>query len=135
MTGVMDFGTFCRQQGLPDELLGPLCDELLNRERARLHLEAARAQALANARAREKIPLAADGDEFGEIEARIPINSFMYWGQRPDVGWDCWSDDGFINEYLRDNPQSRVKTVQPNGRIVVGYSGPPRRTVKRYENR
>lgn len=53
----------------------------------------------------------------GELVGRIDSNSFTYWGKR--LGFDCWNDKGFMREYLRDNPQSRVKSA--GTKIQVGH--------------
>ena len=53
----------------------------------------------------------------GEQKARIDATSYPHWGQR--LGYDCWHDRKFMKEYLRDNPESRVKSV--SGKTQVGY--------------
>jgi|TARA_B100000073_G_scaffold219937_1_gene183048 hypothetical protein len=53
----------------------------------------------------------------GSLKARIDPTSYHYWGKR--VGYDCWNDRKFLKEYLRDNPESRVKSV--SGKTQVGY--------------
>lgn len=58
----------------------------------------------------------------------IPPLAFHYWGQR--LGYDCWSDKQFRNEYLRDNPGARV-TTSGGTRVQVGFSG-NKRFVKSY---
>jgi hypothetical protein len=42
---------------------------------------------------------------------------FHYWGQR--LGYDCWDDDQFMREFLRDNEDCRVKSR--SDKIMVGY--------------
>lgn len=44
----------------------------------------------------------------GGLEARIDTAAFHYWGQR--LGYECWTDKQFKKEFLRDNPQSRVRS-------------------------
>lgn len=44
----------------------------------------------------------------GEVKMMIHPMSYHEWGQR--VGYECWQDDGFVREYLRDTPEARVKS-------------------------
>jgi hypothetical protein len=43
----------------------------------------------------------------GQMVARIPPYAFHYWGQR--LGYECWEDDQFMKEFMRDNPEVAVK--------------------------
>ena len=58
-------------------------------------------------------------DGLGEMTASIPEASYHYWGNR--LGYDCWADKQFKKEYLRDNPEARVKTH--SDKTQVGYTG------------
>ena len=58
-------------------------------------------------------------DGMGEMTASIPQAAYHYWGRR--LGYECWADKQFKKEYLRDNPEARVKTH--SDKIQVGYSG------------
>ena len=58
-------------------------------------------------------------DGVGEMTASIDSRSYHYWAHRE--GPDVWSDKQFMKEYLRDNPEARVKSK--SGKIQVGYSG------------
>jgi hypothetical protein len=58
-------------------------------------------------------------DGLGEMTASIPTASYHYWGNR--LGYECWGDPQFKKEYLRDNPEARVKTHGDKTR--VGYVG------------
>jgi len=53
----------------------------------------------------------------GEVKFAIHPQFYHYWGQR--LGYKCWDDRGFVHEFLRDNPECRVKSV--SDRIVVGW--------------
>jgi hypothetical protein len=57
----------------------------------------------------------------GELKARIPLSSVHYWGQR--LGYDCWNDETFVKEFIRDNPEvavnNRVKRTTVNGAIFT----------------
>lgn len=56
-------------------------------------------------------------DGMGEMTASIPQAAYHYWGNR--LGYECWADKQFKKEYLRDNPEARVKTH--SDKIQVGY--------------
>ena len=45
----------------------------------------------------------------GECVARIPMDAYFYWIARKGIG--CWQDKAFIREYIRDNPEVRVKSA------------------------
>lgn len=45
-------------------------------------------------------------DGLGKKVASIDGESYHYWGKR--LGYECWRDNQFLEEYLRDNPQCRV---------------------------
>ena len=55
-------------------------------------------------------------DGFGSPTSEIPLESYIYW-QRAKPG--CWKDKQFVREYLRDNPECRVKAA--GTRLQVGY--------------
>jgi len=57
-------------------------------------------------------------DGVGEMTASIDSRSYHYWAQKEP---GCWSDPKFNKEYLRDNPEARVKSK--SGKIQVGYTG------------
>jgi hypothetical protein len=52
----------------------------------------------------------------GECVARIPMDAYFYWIARK--GFGCWQDKAFIREYIRDNPEVRVKSK--SRKIQVG---------------
>ena len=56
----------------------------------------------------------------GQHRARIEATSYHHWGKR--LGYGCWNDRKFIKEYLRDNPESRVKSAGGK-KVQVGYGG------------
>jgi hypothetical protein len=51
------------------------------------------------------------------MSARIPEESYHYWGMR--MGYACWRDDGFMKEFLRDNPECRVNSKAENTTLLV----------------
>jgi hypothetical protein len=58
----------------------------------------------------------------GQLKARIPLAAWHYWGQR--LGYECWEDKSFLNEFLRDNPETAVRNYAKrtcvNGAIFTG---------------
>lgn len=38
----------------------------------------------------------------------IDAMAYHYWGKR--LGYECWKDPQFRREYMRDNPEVRIKT-------------------------
>lgn len=85
----------------------------------------------ANLMATEMQQMAADGGERmvmrfsdgngGEVKMQIHPFSYHYWGQR--LGYQCWDDAQFKHEYLRDNPEARVKNVSELTTVIVAGSG------------
>jgi hypothetical protein len=56
------------------------------------------------------------GDK-GEVKFQIHPKFYHYWGQR--LGYECWEDDEFVREFLRDNEICRVKSH--SNKIQVGH--------------
>lgn len=52
----------------------------------------------------------------GQLRARIPVSAFHYWGHR--LGYECWEDKQFVNEFCRDNPEVAVRNRMK--RTMVG---------------
>lgn len=57
------------------------------------------------------------GDGGGEVAYMLHPISFHYWGRR--LGYDCWQDEQFVREYLRDNPAARIKSVSDTTTVTV----------------
>lgn len=57
----------------------------------------------------------------GDMPVKFAIRPefYHYWGQR--LGYECWDDEKFVAEFLRDNPECRVENE--TGRIMVGGRG------------
>jgi hypothetical protein len=53
----------------------------------------------------------------GELTARIPGVAYHFWGQK--LGYDCWKDQEFLREFLRDNPECKVNSK--GTKLQVGY--------------
>lgn len=43
----------------------------------------------------------------GQYKGEIPAQAYHYWGQR--LGYQCWKDSKFVNEFFRDNPALAMK--------------------------
>jgi hypothetical protein len=56
-------------------------------------------------------------DGLGRLRLRIDATVFHYWGQR--LGYACWRDKEFVNQFERDNPEARVRSG--GTRLQVGY--------------
>ena len=56
----------------------------------------------------------------GSKIATIPGDSFHFWGKK--LGYDCWNDKGFMDEFLKDNPELRSKSGGTR-EIFVGSTG------------
>lgn len=56
-------------------------------------------------------------DGLGQCVANIDATSYFSWIGKE--GSECWGDKGFMDSYLRDNPQARVKSV--GTKIQVGH--------------
>lgn len=52
-----------------------------------------------------KVLKGADGFELRKLYD-VPDWSYHYWGQR--LGYECWEDKQFVEEFLRDNPECRA---------------------------
>lgn len=74
-----------------------------------------RQQTLAAKRGGERRILRA-GEVGGETRFAVHPIFYHYWGQR--LGYECWDDDQFVREFLRDNPAARVKNVSDRVTIV-----------------
>jgi hypothetical protein len=72
------------------------------------------------ARATDRIE-SAHIDGLGQHVAQIDLTAFIYWHQR--TNGECWKDDGFFREFLRDNPAARAAAV--SRRSTVAITTPP----------
>lgn len=52
----------------------------------------------------------------GRKVCSIPGAAYHYWGQR--LGYECWEDTQFLNEFMRDNPE--VAVTNYTKRTMVG---------------
>lgn len=55
----------------------------------------------------------------GQKLGSIPGDAYHYWGQR--LGYECWDDKQFVEEFFKHNPETavrnRVKRTVVNGAI------------------
>ena len=51
----------------------------------------------------------------GRKVASIPGAAYHYWGQR--LGYECWEDDQFVKEFLRDNPEVAVTNYAKKSKV------------------
>lgn len=67
----------------------------------------------------------------GEVGVMIHPEVFHHWGQK--LGYQCWNDKQFINEFLRDNPEARVKSRSATPTVAVqGLATGSKRFTKTY---
>lgn len=59
-------------------------------------------------------------DGMGRLRMVVAPDAFHYWGRR--LGYECWRDKAFLNEFERDNPAVRVKCG--GTKIQVGWQAP-----------
>lgn len=69
----------------------------------------------------ERLPLREDGDDIGRIEARIPKNLAFSLMKQKNFGFDGFTSDEGMRDFLKVYPQYGVKTV--SGKTSVGYRG------------
>jgi len=55
----------------------------------------------------------------GQLKGRIPLDAVHFWGQK--LGYGCWNDQEFVDEFLRDNPELRVNSGGTK-EISVGWT-------------
>lgn len=100
-------------EAIPDEDL----DDIVAEFRRGWHLQkaAAEAQRVNLAKLNEQQHKHVDG--LGQLSARFNLDSYHYWGQR--LGYACWRDKGFVEKYMRDNPECRVNSKAENTTLLV----------------
>jgi hypothetical protein len=104
----------------PQQELRAVMEVLQHREAMQIGLITAGMNRLSQTpRETERLPLREDGDDIGRIEARIPKNLFFHLMQQKNFGWDGFSSDEGMKDFLKTHPACRVKTV--SGKITVGY--------------
>src|SRR6266404_2685791 len=97
MNATLDFGDL----GLTRAQDGAVREVLVRREDKRRRQCVARMRLAAYAQSERRLL----GD--GEVKMQIDPYSYHYWGQR--LGYRCWQDPEFVAEYLRDNPEARIR--------------------------
>ena len=100
-------------ESIPDELVPEMVAEL----RRGWALRKAQAHATKKAMAQFNQLQHRHVEGLGQMSARIPEESYHYWGLR--LGYSCWRDNGFMKEFLRDNPECRVNSKAANTTLLV----------------
>ncbi|MBC8041459.1 MAG: hypothetical protein H7Y06_13015 [Opitutaceae bacterium] len=59
--------------------------------------------------------------DLGDIRVSYMVHpvSYHFWGQ--ELGYECWDDAQFVREYLRDNPECRIKEER-SGPVNIGFA-------------
>lgn len=95
---------------LPGSVHDALYDELVYR--ANQNYAIAEEEQAEAARENEFIAL-----DFGEQKMQVHPYFYHYWGTR--LGYECWSDDEFIEEFIRDNESVRVRRIKDKVRVPM----------------
>lgn len=130
MSAAVDFGDLGLNAAQDREVREVLCRwEEQRRRLARVRMRQAAAEG-----GERRVLRGPDGNG-GEVTMMVDPVSYHYWGQR--LGYACWSDAQFCREYLRDNPEARVRSRSVNPTVLVqgrGGLGGTRRFRKTYLN-
>lgn len=111
--GDSDFGLTTAQQDSVKDVLAVLARKKINR----MHEEMA---TMAREGGNRMIIQCSDGNG-GEVAMQIHPFSYHYWGNR--LGYQCWEDNQFKREYLRDVPEARVRSHAVNPTLIVQGRG------------
>lgn len=60
-------------------------------------------------------------DGIGRLRMRVDPDSYHYWGQR--LGYQCWQDKSFLDQYEKDNPYCRVNST--GTKLQFGFDAEP----------
>jgi|TARA_R100000353_G_scaffold24729_1_gene21256 hypothetical protein len=60
-------------------------------------------------------------DGLGQLKGTIPAREYFRWHQAER---GCWGDKSFVNEFLRDNPSFKAKSMEKQS-----FSGPSFKTT------
>lgn len=90
----------------------------LNRRAHAQFAQAVRTQTLAAKAGSERIHFTTK-DGMG-LRCAMSVHPFFYhyWGQI--YGYECWKDEEFVRDFLRDNPECRVTSRNANAFIQAG---------------
>ncbi len=99
-----DLAATCAVLGITVEDIKRELDFRMRKKMARMHAEMALAAKAGGVRR----VLKDDGHGGGDVAYMVHPISFHFWGHKK--GYECWQDDEFVREYLRDNPAARIKT-------------------------
>lgn len=116
MGSEVDFGDL----GLTPKQDAEVREVLSQWEHQRRRLAVKQMRLAAKAGSERRIMRGPDGSG-AEVKMTIHPVSYHYWGQR--LGYKCWKDPQFCREYLRDNPEARVKSRPDHPTLVVQGAG------------
>lgn len=102
--------------GMTDEQQFHFLKSFQDEAATKLALASAKAQRIAEVNSKLEFSANVDGLR---MESSMPLEVFNFWFAKgvTELGGNPWSDDEFIAEFLRDNPECRVKETSKN--IVV----------------
>ena len=93
------------------DLFKDFCEEVAAGHRAKIALAQERQERMA--RARQGM---VHNEHLGERLA--VVDPSIYWEMVRLYGRDCWSDEGFLKDMLRDNPAMRVRDERRTTTII-----------------
>lgn len=104
-------------ENFPEELHSDMLKEFKTGWNFRKVMAEARAQQVGKVNNLEHRSL----DGIGRLRMRVDPDSYHYWGQR--LGYDCWKDPTFLNEYEKNNPYCKVNSK--GTKMQFGFASEP----------
>ena len=95
------------------DLFRDFCAEVATGHKAKVAL--AQERDARRAKQREELDMVFNRD-LGERIACV--DSVTYWEMERLYGRDCWTDEGFIKDMVRDNPAMRINDKSRHTRII-----------------
>ena len=105
---------------IPEELHGDMLKEFKTGWNFRKVMAEARAQEVGKVNQLEHRSL----DGIGRLRMRVDADSYHYWGQR--LGYGCWKDKTFLDEYEKSNPYCKVNSK--GTKMQFGFTAEPSST-------
>lgn len=102
---------------IPEELHGDMLKEFKTGWNFRKVMAEARAQQVGKVNQLEHRSL----DGIGRLRMRVDADSYHYWGQR--LGYGCWKDKGFLDQYEKANPYCKVNSK--GTKLQFGFTSEP----------
>jgi hypothetical protein len=107
---------------IPEELHGDMLKEFKTGWNFRKVMAEARAQEVGKVNQLEHRSI----DGIGRLRMRVDADSYHYWGQR--LGYGCWQDKKFLDEYEKTNPYCKVNSK--GTKMQFGFISEPSSTRK-----